>query len=237
MAESQTNLAWEALLDLSGTRPGPLPNRLAEAVRVAIRAGRLPLGSALPPSRVLSAELRVSRWTVTQAYSQLISEGFLAGRTGSATRVSWSPEPDERRPTGSGHFPGAPRAHAQAARYDFAQCTPDFRAFPRRKWVQAIRVVTETVPFDQLGYAPAGGEPRLRTVLAEHLNRRRATAVDPTLLTICTGARQGWPRCAGAWRRRATAASPSRTPAPAASWTRRAPPGWSRSRCRLTTTA
>jgi DNA-binding transcriptional MocR family regulator len=152
VADSQTNLAWETLFDLSATRPGPLHRRLAEAIRATIRGGRLPLGAALPPSRVLAADLKVSRWTVTQAYGQLITEGFLSGKTGSATRVSWSPEPDERRA-----YPRPPRAHAHGpARYDLSQCTPDYRGFPRRKWVESIRIAAETAPYDRLGYpAPA----------------------------------------------------------------------------------
>jgi hypothetical protein len=47
----------------------------------------------LPPSRTLAADLGVSRWTVTQAYAQLVTEGYLTARTGSATRVSWTPRP------------------------------------------------------------------------------------------------------------------------------------------------
>ena len=70
-------MAWETLLDLSATRPGPLHMRLAAAIRTAIRDGRLPAGAALPPSRMLAAGLSVSRWTVTEAYSQLITEGYL----------------------------------------------------------------------------------------------------------------------------------------------------------------
>ncbi|ACU74962.1 transcriptional regulator, GntR family with aminotransferase domain [Catenulispora acidiphila DSM 44928] len=189
MADTQTNLAWETLLDLSTTRPGPLHHQLAEAIRTAIRGGRLPLGSALPPSRVLATDLGVSRWTVTEAYGQLATEGFLAGKTGSATRVSWSPEPDERRAVVHSH-PGHadPRRHLPV-RYDFSQCTPDFRAFPRRKWVEAIRTAAETAPFDRLGYAQPGGEPRLRGILADHLNRRRGTNIDPALMTVFTGAK------------------------------------------------
>ncbi len=65
--------------------------------------GRVPHGhqgrahppeAALPPSRTLAADLGVSRWTVTQAYAQLVTEGYLTARTGSATRVSWTPRPD-----------------------------------------------------------------------------------------------------------------------------------------------
>src|SRR6266516_1609730 len=92
MVKSQTNLAWDVLLDLTGWR-GPLHVQLTSALRAAIRVGRLPCGSALPPSRTLAADLGMSRWTVTQAYTQLIAEGYLEARTGAATRVRWAPEP------------------------------------------------------------------------------------------------------------------------------------------------
>lgn len=45
VAGMQANLAWEALLDLSAARRGPLHMRLAAAIRMAIRDGRLPLGA------------------------------------------------------------------------------------------------------------------------------------------------------------------------------------------------
>lgn len=181
MAVTQTNLAWEALIDLSATRPGPLHVRLTDAIRSAIRAGRLPLGSALPPSRTLAADLKVSRWTVTQAYGQLVTEGYLAGRTGSATRVRWSPEPDD------GPVPRP--AHANhPVRYDMSQCTPDFRAFPRTRWVESIKAAAEIADFEQLSYSGTGGESRLRTVLADHLNRRRGAAAAPDTISIFSGA-------------------------------------------------
>ncbi len=64
--------------------------RLAAAIRSAVRDGRVPHGAALPPSRNLADDLGISRWTVTQAYGQLVTEGYLTARTGSATRVSWT---------------------------------------------------------------------------------------------------------------------------------------------------
>jgi GntR family transcriptional regulator / MocR family aminotransferase len=71
VVETQTNLAWDTLFGLSAARPGPLHRRLTSVIRAAIRDERLPLGAALPPSRALAGDLGVSRWTVTQAYSQL----------------------------------------------------------------------------------------------------------------------------------------------------------------------
>ena len=193
MPPTQTNLAWETLFDLAKTRPGPLHQRLAEAIRAAVRDGRLPLGAALPPSRALAGDLAVSRWTVTQAYGQLITEGYLSGKTGSATRVNWSPEPAEQprqRPAAAGQPAGGGRRPAPAVRYDLAQGSPDYRAFPRRKWVDSIRIAAETASHEGLGYAEAGGERRLRKVLAAQLDRRRGTHADPALMTLFTGARQ-----------------------------------------------
>ena len=187
-------MAWETLLDLSATRSGPLHMRLAAAIRAAIRDGRLPVGAALPPSRMLAADLSVSRWTVTEAYSQLITEGYLTGKTGSATRVTWSPRPADE--------PGADRARrvpaqagpSSAAGFDLSSYQPDLRAFPRRQWVQAIRAAAETAPFDRLSYSEPGGLPELRAVLAEHLNRSRAAAAEPGTICVVMGAGQGMSR-------------------------------------------
>jgi GntR family transcriptional regulator/MocR family aminotransferase len=85
-------LAWEALLDL-GAGPGSRVERLERAVRDAVHTGRVPVGAALPPSRQLAESLGVSRWVVTEAYGQLVAEGFLEARTGSATRVSAAARP------------------------------------------------------------------------------------------------------------------------------------------------
>ena len=51
----------------------------------------LPAGLTLPPSRTLAAELGCSRWVVTEAYAQLVSEGYLVAATGSATGRHFMP--------------------------------------------------------------------------------------------------------------------------------------------------
>lgn len=177
MAESQTNLAWDVLLDLTAHR-GPLHDRLTYAVRAAIRAGRLPYGSALPPSRTLAANLGISRWAVTQAYTQLATEGYVEARTGSATRVRWAPEPASR--------PAAPPAQlAAAARFDLTPGRADLRGFPRRRWAEAIRTAAVGAPFLQLGYPEPEGTLELRSVVANYLNRCRGAAAEAGSVTIC----------------------------------------------------
>jgi GntR family transcriptional regulator / MocR family aminotransferase len=184
-------LSWNVLLDLDSRR-GPLHQRLTSALRAAIRDGRVPLESALPPSRVLAADLGVSRWTVTRAYDQLTAEGYLAAHTGSGTRVRWAPDSTAAR------APRAPGRAAAPARYDMTPGRPDLRAFPANRWVEAIRQAVATAPHDQLGYPDPDGSPRLRGILAEYLNRARGAVVAANDVTICLRAAEALARVCGA---------------------------------------
>jgi GntR family transcriptional regulator/MocR family aminotransferase len=177
MATSQTNLAWDVLLDLAHGNEA-LHQRLTRALRDAIRAGRLPVGSALPPSRFLAAELRISRWTVMQAYDQLIAEGYLEARAGSATRVRWAAEtsPQEQRRS---------TATTPPVRFDMTPGRPDLRGFPVHKWISAMRSAMASAPHDQLGYPDEAGTAWLREVLAHYLSRVRGAAVSASSVTIC----------------------------------------------------
>src|ERR1700751_3385373 len=73
-------------LDRSASRP--LRAQLEASLREAIRDGRLRGGERLPSSRELARALGVSRGMVQECYGQLLAEGYLTSRTGSATRVA-----------------------------------------------------------------------------------------------------------------------------------------------------
>jgi GntR family transcriptional regulator / MocR family aminotransferase len=191
VTESQTNLGWDVLLDLTAHR-GALSDRLTAAIRAAIRDGRLPHHTALPPSRDLATELGVSRWTVTKAYGQLVAECYLEARTGSATRVRWVPEPAE--------VARVPRKPPTAIAYDLRSAQPDLRAFPRQRWLAALGVAAQTASYAELDRPEPGGTERLRTVLAAYLNRVRGAAAQPDLVNICFGAGQAMLRICSALR-------------------------------------
>ncbi|WP_237540550.1 MULTISPECIES: winged helix-turn-helix domain-containing protein, partial [unclassified Streptomyces] len=67
----------------SGLRAG-----LMDALREAVRTGRLAPGTRLPSSRTLAADLGIARNTVADAYAELAAEGWLTARQGSGTRVA-----------------------------------------------------------------------------------------------------------------------------------------------------
>ncbi|MFI6929799.1 PLP-dependent aminotransferase family protein [Streptomyces sp. NPDC050287] len=193
MRVSQTNLAGDLLLHLGQPSDGPLHERVKRALRTAIRNGRIEVGTALPPSRQLAADLSCSRWAVTEAYSQLIAEGYLEAQTGSATRVRWSdnPDADSLRPAAR---------HTPAALFDLAPGLPDLRAFPRRRWAEAVRTQVTTAAFTEFGYPPPGGHIRLRQLLADYLGRSRGVAATPQDVTVCTSVTDGVRRVCHALR-------------------------------------
>ena len=169
---------------------GPLHARIATAVRESIRSGRLTEGTLLPPTRDLAADLGCSRWAVTQAYDQLVAEGYLEARGGSGTRVRHG-----AAATGAA-TPGAVRA--AVPRLDLSPGLPDLRAFPRAAWARASRAALGAASLQDLGYPPAGGHPRLRAAVAGYLTRVRGAVVDPEQVTITTGIRDGVAAVAGA---------------------------------------
>src|SRR3954470_18808078 len=67
--------------------PTPLYAQISARLRVAIAAGELRPGTALPSVRQLAAQLRINPATVVQAYRELESEGLVATRQGAGTFV------------------------------------------------------------------------------------------------------------------------------------------------------
>ncbi|MFD6712167.1 GntR family transcriptional regulator, partial [Streptomyces roseolus] len=102
-------------LDLRGTR---LRAGLMDALREAVRSGRLAPGTRLPSSRQLAADLGVARNTVADAYAELVAEGWLTARQGSGTRVARRADPrpvagaeaEAAAGTGEGEAPPGPPA-------------------------------------------------------------------------------------------------------------------------------
>jgi GntR family transcriptional regulator len=71
--------------------PTPLYEQIAARVRIAVSAGELEPGEALPSVRVLARDLRVNPATVVQAYRDLAIDGFVEIRHGQGTFVQYVP--------------------------------------------------------------------------------------------------------------------------------------------------
>jgi DNA-binding transcriptional MocR family regulator len=67
---------------------GPAYQGLSDGLRMLIVDGRLPVGAQLPSERALADALRVSRTTVTAAYTQMRDDGYLNGRRGARSTTA-----------------------------------------------------------------------------------------------------------------------------------------------------
>ena len=149
--------AGDVLVHLTRDCGVALHRQIEASIRDAIRAGRLPRGTSLPPTRGLADELGVSRGVVVEAYQQLIAEGYLTSRAGGYTRVAIGPELPA----------GAPSpVPAAGATIDFCPCRADGSQFPRAAWLRSLRRVLTEVSDEEFGYVSGRGAPALHEALA-----------------------------------------------------------------------
>ncbi|EPW7975686.1 PLP-dependent aminotransferase family protein [Cronobacter turicensis] len=80
----------------------PVYRQLAQALRLIILDGRLPLASRLPGERELAGALGVSRTTVASALGLLRDEGFLVSRHGAGSAIALPASASVPTLTGSG---------------------------------------------------------------------------------------------------------------------------------------
>ncbi|CAI1681812.1 HTH-type transcriptional regulatory protein gabR [Serratia proteamaculans] len=178
---------------------GTLRERVCSTLRRAIHNGTLISGQRLPSSRVLAADLAVSRVTAEAAYGQLEAEGYLQRRVGQGTfvaaglvksvpvtKVSGKPRLSLRGrqivQTGGCRDPQQP--------LPFAAGSPDLRAFPLKLWTQLtarqLRLRGETLMRygDPQGYLP------LREAIAGYVSQTRGVNCDAQQVLVLTSSQQ-----------------------------------------------
>ena len=182
MSDSWATFGADLHLDLAGT---PVRVGLEHALRDAVRTERLHPGTRLPSSRALARDLGIARNTVADAYGQLVAEGWLTARQGSATRVADSGRRGRRRAVA-----GSDPAEARSAT-TCAPARPTCRAFPRAAWLAAARQALAIAPDEALGYSDPRGRPELHRALADYLSRARGVRVTADRVVVCSGFAQG----------------------------------------------
>ena len=193
MTETWATFGADLHLDLAGPR---VRAGLEEALRDAVRTGRLHAGTRLPSSRALALDLGIARNTVADAYGQLVAEGWLTAVRGSGTQVAErTVAPETPAPTTA--------APSRPIRYNLRSGSPDLSAFPRAAWLTAARRAIGAAPNDAFGYGDPRGHADLRRALAGYLARARGVRASAGphrhLLRLHPGAR---PAVGGAAGRR-----------------------------------
>lgn len=158
----------------TSSRSGPAYHGLADAIRLLIVDGRLPVGARLPSERAMADTLRVSRTTVTAAYAQLREDGYLNARRGARSTTA---------------LPVAPAAMPETFTTGVNLAAAAMSA-PVATLVEAFAEATEqmTPYLHGPGLEPLGVPP-LREAIAENYCAR-GLPTDPDQIMVTTGALQ-----------------------------------------------
>jgi GntR family transcriptional regulator / MocR family aminotransferase len=186
-------------------KPASLQKQLIERLQQAILSGRLPAKTLLPASRLLAAELGVSRNTVVIAYEHLAAEGYVvADRQG--TRVTSLSNPIIPENVSQGAVSARLVLARRLAAYEDVGArpareallrpgTPALDRFPLATWRRALDRVPKRVLPAVLGYGDPSGEPSLREAIAMHLRIARGVRCDGSQVVITEGAQEALNLC------------------------------------------
>lgn len=176
----------ELTISLDTKLPRPLYEQIYEYIKEEIQSGGLPCQERLPSTRMLAKHLEVSRSTVTLAYDQLLSEGYIDNQPGRGYFVNSL--------DGLYCLPGEKNAPRQVEaeeksrkwKYDFSPSGVDLGKFPHNTWRRISRniLMEDDQYFFRLGEPE--GEEELRSVIASYVHQARG--VNCTAQQIIVGA-------------------------------------------------
>jgi GntR family transcriptional regulator / MocR family aminotransferase len=193
----------------------PLHRQVYEHWRQGILTGRFRPGERVPSTRELAESLSVSRGTISEAWDQLIAEGYLETLPGSGTFVSCQ-LPDRLLITATATRSKAAgdvtvnlsrygarltedwhRDSRQDAVIRFSPGIPDRENFPFVLWRRLVgRHLRKLAPL-VFNYAEhSAGDERLRSEIAAYVSRLRAVRCSPEQVIVVNGSQQGLDLCA-----------------------------------------
>jgi GntR family transcriptional regulator/MocR family aminotransferase len=183
---------------LDAASPDPLHRQIGAQLRAAILERRLRPGTKLPSSRLMAAELRCARGTVSSAIDQLIAEGYVASRAASGIEVAPDLPDAPPRVVARSAPPELPaRTSAvltaepdQAGHLAFPLGQPDRHAFPFPLWAKLLEQEWRRPAWEIAGTPHPFGHPELQRAIAAYLGAARGFACEPDAIVITSGIRQ-----------------------------------------------
>jgi GntR family transcriptional regulator/MocR family aminotransferase len=217
------------LVELDLDRSRPLGLQIEERVRSLIRSELLPIGTVLPSTRALAADLGISRGVVVSAYAQLAAEAYITLRRGAPPLVAAGGHAAEPIDLG----PDVPIAGLS---FNLRPDLPDLALFPRAEWLRSCRRAVESAASYDFSYGDMFGSDRLRIQISQFLGRTRGTVSPFGRVGIFAGSTQALLQIGSVLREEGKERSPSRIPRTAGGRACSLRPDWRRSRSRWTST-
>ena len=180
-----------------------------EGYRQAIVEGSLRAGQRVPSTRVLAAELGISRIPVTSAYAQLLAEGYFESRIGSGTVVSKSLATHGAAPAARSNasasaagkrrkvskrcagLPNIENFYGRRSILPFSLSQIAFEHFPVQIWNRLVTRHSRRASARSLDYGDPLGARDLREVISSYLRTARGVRCEAEQIVIVSGSQQG----------------------------------------------
>ena len=195
----------DLMIPVDRSRKVPLVDQLSEGIRAAIATGTLAAGTRLPSTRELARQLGLTRFTVDDAYSRLVAEGYLESRHGSGTFVAERvrlPQatapgdavvvPDVRLSAWARRLPSQiePDLPPTGVEFNFEGGVPAFELLPLTTWHRLIAREARRQDLAQYMYGETAGLPELQEEIAAWVSRSRGVTCGPDQVIVTSGAQQ-----------------------------------------------
>ena len=180
-----------------------LANQVYEQLRDSIESGRLAAGVQLPPSRLLAAQLGLSRKTISDTYSRLTYENYLVGKVGCGTFVNTltAPRPRPQQVSDLASIEVVrkwqnivlPLRHPTlegTLRCDFIGGATAKTQFPHDEWRRCTHYALRQMTAARGFYSQPEGLAALRSAIAGHIAFARGVKCVADDLVVCNGAQQ-----------------------------------------------
>jgi GntR family transcriptional regulator / MocR family aminotransferase len=197
------------VISISKKSPKSLYRQIYDSYRQAILEGNLRAGQRVPSTRVLAAELGISRIPVMSAYAQLLAEGYFESRIGSGTiaskslphRAGLAQVKSSQSMAASSHqcsvsrrcksLPTAAGFYRRRVVIPFSISQIAFEHFPLQIWNSLVTRHSRSATARSFDYGDPMGSGNLREVIAAYLRTARGVRCEAEQILIVSGSQQG----------------------------------------------
>jgi len=191
----------------------PMYRQLYDWFRLAIVTGQMRPGQRLPSTRSLATELKISRIPVSNAYDQLLAEGYLETFVGAGTCVARSIPDDTLSPLAGKRQKELQQTVEKVGPRRMSRRGVALTQLPTQSWLNVVGAFRVSLPaLDHfpigvwsrlvarhsrrpargiMAYGDAMGCLPLREAIAEYLGAVRAVRCQASQIMVTTGSQQG----------------------------------------------
>lgn len=175
---------------------------LYEAIRKLAERGDLPSETPLPPTRLLSEKLSLSRSTVVKAYGLLAENQILVSKHGSGFWVKSPARESPKKLLAPSHYPEISELGQSFLRslhilnnvsdesLAFTPGLPPVDIFPIQQWQKLSNLYWRNIKSSDLNYSISSGIGSLKASIADYLLLSRRIRCQPEQIVVVSGSLQ-----------------------------------------------